>query len=188
MLHFVPDDGQARAIVATLTEPLASGSYLAISHWQYHAADEDLAQRYSGAVVAIARRTREQIGGLLPAGWEPVEPGLAPVTAWRPPVAGLEPGFGSGSSQTGQFVGAVVRKPLEAVFAEPAGQLARAADRAQAPFGRLAGGGRGDDEQPVPGAQRRGRAGDQALAVPDDEGQVRLGRKPQFEDLDAVQL
>jgi hypothetical protein len=111
MLHFVPDDGQARAIVATLTEPLAAGSYLAISHWQYHAADEDLAKRYSGAVVAIARRTREQIGGLLPAGWEPVEPGLAPVTAWRPAVAGLEPGSVSGSSQTGQFVGAVVRKP-----------------------------------------------------------------------------
>jgi hypothetical protein len=114
MLHFVPDDGQAQSIVSVLTEPLASGSYLAISHWQYQAADEDLAKRYSGAVAAIARRTREQIGGLLPGSWEPVEPGLVPVTAWRPAVAELEPASGSGSgsaSETGQFVGAVVRKP-----------------------------------------------------------------------------
>jgi hypothetical protein len=105
MLHFVPDDAQARAIVATLTEPLAPGSYLAISHWQYESTDEDLAKRYSGAVAAIARRTREQIGALLPADWESVEPGLVPVTAWRPPPVSAAP------TETIQFVGAVVRKP-----------------------------------------------------------------------------
>jgi hypothetical protein len=105
MLHFVPDDAQAREIVATLTTPLASGSYVAISHWQFKAADEDLAKKYSGAVAAIARRTREQIGALLPADWESVEPGLVPVTAWRPPVAGAVP------TETIQFVGAVMRRP-----------------------------------------------------------------------------
>ncbi len=105
MLHFVPDDAEAQAIVRTLAEPLASGSYLAISHWEYRSADEDLAKRYSGAVAAIARRTREQIAGLLPADWEPVEPGLVPVTAWRPDV------WGSAARATIQFVGGVARKP-----------------------------------------------------------------------------
>jgi hypothetical protein len=107
MLHFVPDDAEAQAIVGTLTEPLVSGSYMAISHWQYHFSNENLAQRYSSSVAAIARRTREQIAGLLPAGWESVEPGLVPVTAWRPAVSvpGSEPAMASG------FVGAVVRRP-----------------------------------------------------------------------------
>lgn len=105
MLHFIPDDVQAKAIIGELTSGLASGSYLAISHWRYHPDDEDLAKRYSGAVHAIARRDQEQIAALLPAGWETVEPGLVPVTAWRP-----EPSRTS-APETAQFMGGVVRKP-----------------------------------------------------------------------------
>ncbi len=45
----------------------------------------------------------------------------------------------------------------------------------------------GDDEQPVAGLQDGGRRGYEAAAAADDEGQVHLGREPEFEDLYAVQ-
>ncbi len=105
MLHFVPDDTQASAIVRTLTGPLAAGSYLVVSHYQYLPADEELARKYSGSVHAIARRSREQIGALLPSDLTVVEPGLVPVTAWRPPPGALA------GPETIQFVGMVARKP-----------------------------------------------------------------------------
>jgi len=105
MLHFVPDDAQATAIVEALTSPLVSGSYVVASHWQYLPADEELAKQYSGAVHAIARRSKEEIGALLPSDWDLVEPGLVPVTAWHP--ADDRPG----NPDTIQFMGVVARKP-----------------------------------------------------------------------------
>jgi hypothetical protein len=86
MLHFVPDDGQARAIVAAIAERLAAGSYLAISHLEYRPSDEDVTKLYAGAVADLARRDAAEVAALLPRGWQPVEPGLVPVTAWRPPA------------------------------------------------------------------------------------------------------
>ncbi len=105
MLHFITDDAEAVAIVRALATPLAAGSHLVISHWQYDPGDEDLARKYSGAVHPIARRGRDEIAALLPAGWDTLEPGLVPVTAWRP-EAGIPAGL-----ETTQFVGAVARKP-----------------------------------------------------------------------------
>jgi hypothetical protein len=106
MLHFVPDDAQAAAIVRALTMPLAAGSYLVISHWQYVPADEDLAKQYSGAVHAIARRGREGIAALVPPDWELVEPGLVPVSAWHPSEDN------PATQDTVQFMGVVARKPV----------------------------------------------------------------------------
>src|SRR6185437_6044451 len=77
---------------------------------------------------------------------------------------------------------------LAAVLAQPVGQLARAADRAQAAFGLGAGGGGDNDQQPVPGAQHRGGGGDQAAAVADDQRDAGLGGQPELEDLHPVQL
>ena len=105
MLHFVPDDAQAAGIVRALTAPLVSGSYLVASHWQYVPADEELAQQYSGAVHAIARRGRDGIAALLPPDWEPVEPGLVPVSAWHPDDDS------PAGPDTVQFMGVVARKP-----------------------------------------------------------------------------
>jgi hypothetical protein len=104
MLHFVPDDAEASAIVRDLTAPLASGSYVVISHWQYLPSDEELAKRYSGAVHAIARRSRDEIAALLPPGWEFVDPGLVPVTAWKPSPDS------PAVWETIQFMGALARK------------------------------------------------------------------------------
>jgi SAM-dependent methyltransferase len=105
LLHFLPDDAQAAAIVAALTEPLASGSLLAFTHWKYLPSDEDSAQSYSGSVAAIARRGEAELIALVPEGWDLVAPGLVPVTQWRPPAAG--PAAGEGI----RFYGAVARKP-----------------------------------------------------------------------------
>ena len=105
MLHFITDDAEAAAIIGALVTPMAAGSHLVISHWQYDPADENLARRYSSAVHPIARRGRDQIAALLPADWDTLEPGLVPVTVWRPP-AGIPARL-----ETTQFVGAVARKP-----------------------------------------------------------------------------
>ena len=45
----------------------------------------------------------------------------------------------------------------------------------------------GDDQQPVTGLQDGGGHGDEAAAAADDQGQVRLGRQPEFGDLHPVQ-
>src|SRR4029077_13131863 len=74
-----------------------------------------------------------------------------------------------------------------AVFAEPAGQFAGPADRAQPAFGLVPHRGGGDDEQPVACPQGGRRGGDESLAVADDQGDVGLGGKPQLEDLHPVQ-
>jgi SAM-dependent methyltransferase len=105
MLHFIPDDDQAIAIVAALTGSLASGSYLVISHWAYRPSNEELARKYSGSVHAIARRTQEEIAALLPTDWESIEPGLVPVSTWRPAANN------QADPATIQFMGAVIRKP-----------------------------------------------------------------------------
>jgi hypothetical protein len=103
LLHFVPDDAQAAGIVATLTAPLAAGSLLTFTHWRYVPSDEESFQAYSGSVHAIARRGEPELRALVPAGWELIEPGLVPVTQWRP-AAGLPTAEGIG------FYGAVARK------------------------------------------------------------------------------
>src|SRR6266568_1596167 len=76
---------------------------------------------------------------------------------------------------------------LKAVLAEPAGEFAGAADRAQPALGLLPDRRGGDDEQPVAGLQDGGGRGDEAAAAADNEGQVHLGGEPELEDLHAVQ-
>ena len=105
LLHFVPDDAQAAGIVAALTAPLAAGSLLTFTHWKYIPSDEDSFQAYSGSVHAIARRGQRELRALVPAGWELIEPGLVPVTDWRP--AADDP---SVAEEIG-FYAAVARKP-----------------------------------------------------------------------------
>ena len=83
-LHFIPDDEEAKAIVAALARSLVQGSYLAVAHWKYLPSDEESARLYSSAVHQVARRGEPEIAALLPGGWKIVEPGLVPITQWRP--------------------------------------------------------------------------------------------------------
>src|SRR5215469_13704833 len=74
-----------------------------------------------------------------------------------------------------------------AVLAEPSGQLAGPADRAQPTLGLFPHGGGGHDEQSVTGPQAGGEGGYEGLLVADDQGDVGLGGQPQLEDLHSVQ-
>jgi trans-aconitate methyltransferase len=86
ILMFLPDLEDPYGIVARLLEKLPSGSYLAISH---PTADFD-EPAMAGAVAASKRsgidlvpRSRAEVERFF-TGLELVEPGVVPVTAWRP--------------------------------------------------------------------------------------------------------
>jgi SAM-dependent methyltransferase len=87
VLHFIPDDEQARRIVAELRDALAPGSYLVICH---ACRDErpGLASSFenvynSRAAAHLTIRTRDEIARLYE-GFTFVEPGLVWVSQWRP--------------------------------------------------------------------------------------------------------
>lgn len=103
LLHFVPDEDGAHELVRKLLEPLASGSYLVISHvtGDYDPAGSDkAAELYKAKGVPLALRSREQVGQFFD-GLELVDPGVSLVAEWRPelgevvfvPDNGLIPGF-----------------------------------------------------------------------------------------------
>ncbi|TDD80931.1 SAM-dependent methyltransferase [Actinomadura rubrisoli] len=86
ILGLVDDYDQARAIVGRLMAALPAGSYLAV----YDGTDTDPAyveaiRAYNAGSGAIAYtpRSPQQIAGYLD-GLDPVEPGVVPVTRWRP--------------------------------------------------------------------------------------------------------
>ncbi|MEV6862268.1 SAM-dependent methyltransferase [Streptosporangium subroseum] len=88
MLHFVPEDDAADAIVASVRETLSPGSYLVLSHgFAGHAGQEthDQAQRvYSSTTTgSLTSRGPAQIAAYLE-GLDVLPPGIVPVEAWRP--------------------------------------------------------------------------------------------------------
>jgi hypothetical protein len=93
-LAYVQDDAEAAAAVSALMAAVPSGSYVAI----YHLADdldpalEDAARQWNKLMPAqpINLRTRAEVTALT-AGLDPVPPGLAAVTEWRPDPD--DPGF-----------------------------------------------------------------------------------------------
>ncbi|WP_242909287.1 SAM-dependent methyltransferase [Actinomadura terrae] len=91
ILGLVPDFDQARTIVATLMDALPSGSFLAV----YDGTDQDpdytaaiRAYNAGSGAIPYTPRTPEQIARFFD-GLELVEPGVVPVTRWRP-VPGQE--------------------------------------------------------------------------------------------------
>jgi hypothetical protein len=87
ILHFIPDEEGPAAIVGTLREALADGSYLALSHAtaDFHppgAASQAVAT-YQAATAPFIPRSLEQVSAFLD-GLSPVEPGLVQAPLWRP--------------------------------------------------------------------------------------------------------
>jgi O-methyltransferase involved in polyketide biosynthesis len=87
VLHFLPDDDQVAAIVATFKDAIAPGSHLVISHLASDIAPEAVAEfgrnlRENG-VAQDAQRSRDQVAGLF-AGLDLLDPGVVPVSRWRP--------------------------------------------------------------------------------------------------------
>jgi len=87
VLHFIPDADGPAGIVAALTETLAPGSCVAVSHLTADFAPDAVGggvRAYNALVpTPIFPRSHAQVTGLF-AGLPLVAPGVVPVTGWRP--------------------------------------------------------------------------------------------------------
>nr|WP_037065745.1 SAM-dependent methyltransferase [Pseudonocardia acaciae] len=106
VLGHVAEFGELRSIVDRLTAAVPSGSYLAL--WDDTDAGEAkrrASESYAETgAVAYHLRTPEDLERIFD-GWELVEPGLVPVTRWRPNLAEV------GTVQEIDAHGGVARKP-----------------------------------------------------------------------------
>jgi SAM-dependent methyltransferase len=87
VLHFVPDDAEAAALIAAYRDAMAPGSYLVLSHaGRIPESAERVARAaatYSRMVAPMKLRSIEDIAGLL-AGFELIDPGVVYCAQWRP--------------------------------------------------------------------------------------------------------
>ena len=86
LLHFVPDDDEAYALVRALRDALPAGSYLAVSHLTHEGAPPDVIAQverlYGGTANPVRARTAAAIARFFE-GWELVVPGLVPLPLWH---------------------------------------------------------------------------------------------------------
>ncbi|GIH91808.1 SAM-dependent methyltransferase [Planobispora siamensis] len=88
MLHFVPDDEAASAIVTAVRKKLAPGSHLVISHIYAGDMPADVQAGATGvyrstSAGGIATRTPAHLEAYTE-GMERLAPGIVPIQAWRP--------------------------------------------------------------------------------------------------------
>lgn len=87
LLHFLPDARRPREIVRRLLEPLASGSYLVVTHgtadFTRPEVNERLRACYNSAVSEGQMRSRDEVAAFFD-GLELVEPGVVVSRDWRP--------------------------------------------------------------------------------------------------------
>jgi hypothetical protein len=119
VLHFLPDTEQAYAAVKTLTEALAAGSYLALSHATDELLPAHTAQQLRTTPLAGAgdftSRTRQQISHFLD-GLHVLPPGMEIISQWRRELDDPAP---PAPEQVAVY-GAVGRKP--SVGSRPSGR------------------------------------------------------------------
>jgi hypothetical protein len=86
VLHFVTDEDEPASILEQFRQVMAPGSYIAISHI-HHDGDDDAVRRildiYRGASVPLVVRSSDEIAALYD-GFDLIEPGLVPLSDWRP--------------------------------------------------------------------------------------------------------
>ena len=87
VLHFIGDADEPAAIVRTFHDAVPAGSYLALSHGTPpidRGSDAETVRRiYTKTPTPLHLRTPEEVLPLIHP-FEPVEPGLVPVSEWRP--------------------------------------------------------------------------------------------------------
>ena len=113
VLHFV-EGPDARAAVTGYLNAAAPGSYLVLSHGTSdEEADRESSEKgratYAGTANPVLGRSRAEILGFF-SGLEILEPGLVPVTRWRP----------GDPSQADEKLSPLVRAMLGAVGRKPA--------------------------------------------------------------------
>jgi S-adenosyl methyltransferase len=93
VLHFVPGDDAAAAVVDGYLDGAAPGSYLLLSHHGRESTRPDEARAreiYSSAVQPLIPRSRDQVTALF-RDTEIIEPGVVLTTQWRPGPGGPPP-------------------------------------------------------------------------------------------------
>lgn len=86
VFHFIEPAENPTGLIARYREALATGSWLAISHFTADTRPAEVAAMVkvmSRTANPIHPRTIAEITGLF-AGWDPVEPGVVPTALWRP--------------------------------------------------------------------------------------------------------
>ncbi|MFI1704009.1 SAM-dependent methyltransferase [Streptomyces griseoruber] len=89
ILHFVEDADDPYAAVAELTEALAPGSVLVLTHASYEGMPvareqtEAMVDVYEDIRLPLIMRTRDEVARFFE-GYDMVEPGLVPMPHWRP--------------------------------------------------------------------------------------------------------
>ncbi|CAL9406091.1 methyltransferase [Streptomyces sp. DH-12] len=110
LLHFVPDEDDAHALVTRLVDALPPGSYLVISHATADFTPEESEEataKLKGAGVTLALRSRGELTRFFD-GLDLVEPGVQVPHLWRPELGDPVPGQDDGVIPG---YGAVARKP-----------------------------------------------------------------------------
>jgi hypothetical protein len=109
ILHFIGDEDDPGAIVATLLAALPPGSYLVASHVTPEhdpAGVHGLERAYRSGGVTAQARTASDFGRMIFSGLELVPPGVVLVSEWRPEGNSPQPKPAEVS-----WYGAVARKP-----------------------------------------------------------------------------
>jgi hypothetical protein len=87
VLHFVSDEDDPAGILAQVRDVLVAGSHLTVTHGapvpQLASEQERVRRLYQSTPTSVQLRPRERVEEML-AGWKLVEPGVVPVTDWRP--------------------------------------------------------------------------------------------------------
>jgi hypothetical protein len=95
VLHFFPDEENPARLVATLVDALPPGSYLAASHGTADFFGREVAAQgaraYAQRGVASVDRSADEFAELAFRGLTMVDPGLVPVSEWRPDTDGPRP-------------------------------------------------------------------------------------------------
>ncbi|MEV2246605.1 SAM-dependent methyltransferase [Streptomyces sp. NPDC049970] len=94
LLHFVSDEDGAYELVERLTDVLAPGSHLVVSHLtaDFHPAEaRKVDEMYRANTLTLAPRSREQFGRFFD-GLDIVAPGIVAAEAWHPELGDPVPG------------------------------------------------------------------------------------------------
>jgi SAM-dependent methyltransferase len=94
LFHFVPADDEPQAIVSTLVDALAPGSFVALSHVTSDFSTPEQARQgtadYNRLTSRLFPRSHAELSDLL-AGLELAEPGIVPAPLWHPDREVTEP-------------------------------------------------------------------------------------------------
>jgi hypothetical protein len=109
VLHFLPDHEQAYDVVRTLMAAMSTGSYLVISHATTDLLPADTARRLAAEDLPgrgnFTARTRAQVARFFD-GHLLIDPGVQPVSAWRPDLDDSQP-----PPEQVAVYGGIARKP-----------------------------------------------------------------------------